>query len=333
MISKILVTGGAGFIGSHAVRALIAAGYGVVVVDNLSKGFKAAIEPKAKFIQLDLNDQEALEKVFAAEKIEAVLHFAGSIEVGLSMIHPEQFFENNLLNGVKLLEAMRKNGVNKIIFSSTAAVYGNPKSVPIREDAELNPTNFYGQSKLMFEQVLKKYDEIFGFKFAALRYFNAAGADMSGQIGQAYDPPTHIIPRFVRALLAAKNGETVDFQVNGNDYPTPDGTCIRDYIHVSDLVDAHVLALQYLFDGGASDVFNLGNGQGFSVQEVIDVAQKVSGYPLKYEFGARRAGDPARLVADAQKARTILNWKPQYASLEDIVGSAWRWHEGHPKGY
>ena len=325
----VLVTGGAGYIGSHAVRALINQGYRVTVLDNFSKGHVQAVHTDAHVVKMDLADAKSLSGLFEQEKFDAVMHFAGLIEVGLSMKEPARFFETNVVYGVNLLEAMRAAKVNKIIFSSTAAVYGNPKVTPIREDAELAQTNFYGQSKLFFENILKKYDEFFGFKFAALRYFNAAGADPSGEIGQDYEPSTHIVPRVLQYAL----GKISDFKIYGNDFKTPDGTCIRDYIHVNDLVDAHLLALEYLFGGGESDVFNLGNGQGFSVLEVIETARKVTGLPLKVEVGPRREGDPAVLVADSAKAKKVLHWNPRLFRLEDIVSTAWKWHQKHPNGY
>lgn len=325
----ILVTGGAGFIGSHAVRALVNSGYRVTVVDNLSKGHASAVHPRAHFVQMDLADVVKLVGFFQKESFDAVMHFAGLIEVGLSMKQPAEFFESNVVNGVHLLEAMRLAGVKTIIFSSTAAVYGNPKVTPIREDSELSQTNFYGQSKLFFENILEKYDEFYGFRYTALRYFNAAGADPSGEIGQDYEPSTHIVPRVLQYAL----GKIKDFKIYGNDFPTPDGTCVRDYIHVNDLVDAHLLALEYLFNGGTSDVFNLGNGKGFSVHEVIETARKVTGLSLPVDAGPRREGDPAVLVADSTKAKKILGWTPKLFRLEDIVGTAWKWHQGHPNGY
>lgn len=328
-MKNVLVTGGAGYIGSHAVQALIAGGYAVTVIDNLSKGHRQAVHPQAKFIELDLADQKGLEQVFSDGSFDAVMHFAGSIEVALSMREPAQFFQNNCVNGVDLLEAMRKAGVKNIIFSSTAAVYGNPKKVPIKETALLKPTNFYGQSKLIFEQLLQQYEQMFGFRFVALRYFNAAGAASSGQIGQDYEPSTHLIPRVLKAAL----GQITDLKVFGNDYPTQDGTCIRDYIHVTDLVDAHVLALEYLFKKKRSSVFNLGNGQGFSVLHVLHLAQKMTGRKIPYRFGERRQGDPAVLVADSSKAKKILTWQPRLYRLEDIIKTAWQWHLNHPKGY
>ncbi len=328
-MKHILVTGGAGYIGSHAVRALVRKGYKVTVLDNLSKGHREAVDPQAEFINLDLADGQALQKLFSLQKFDGVMHFAGLIEVGLSMKKPADFFESNVVHGVNLLEAMRMGNVQTIIFSSTAAVYGNPKTVPILENAELAQTNFYGQSKYFFEQILKKYDEFYGFRFAALRYFNAAGADSSGEIGQDYEPSTHIVPRVLQYAL----GKIADFKIYGEDFPTEDGTCIRDYVHVSDLVDAHLLALEYLFSGGQSDIFNLGNGKGFSVKEVIETARKVTGMALPVEAGPRREGDPAILVADSGKAKSVLGWKPELYRLEDIVGTAWQWHQKHPDGY
>ncbi len=327
-MSKILVTGGAGYIGSHAVKVLCECGYKVTVVDNLSKGHREAVSQRAAFAELDLADTDLLKEFFRSQKFDAVMHFAGFIEVGESMLCPEKYFRNNLANGVNLLEAMRVGGVNKMIFSSTAAVYGNPESVPIKEDSLKNPTNFYGHSKLLFEEVLRKYDELFGLRFTALRYFNACGADMNGEIGQDYRPDTHIIPRVLKHYL----GVYPQINLNGTDYPTKDGTCVRDYIHVTDLVDAHVKALEYLLKDGKSDAFNLGNGNGYSVKEVIDMAEKVVGRKGKVVVGPRREGDPPVLIADSTKAREILGWRPKY-TLEEIVSSAWKWHSAHPDGY
>lgn len=328
-MKHVLVTGGAGYIGSHAVRALVRTGYRVTVLDNLAKGHREAVDAQAAFVQLDLADAGAVAELLKKTKFDAVMHFAGLIEVGLSMKEPARFFQTNVVYGLHLLEAMRTAGVNKIIFSSTAAVYGNPKQIPIKEDAELSQTNFYGQSKYFFEQILKKYDEFYGFRFASLRYFNAAGADPSGEIGQDYEPSTHIVPRVLQYAI----GKIKDFKIYGDDFPTEDGTCVRDYIHVNDLVDAHLLALEYLFKGGKSDVFNLGNGKGFSVKEVIETARKITGLALPVAVGSRREGDPAVLVADSQKAKKVLGWNPRLYKLEDIVGTAWKWHQGHPDGY
>ncbi len=328
-MKKILVTGGAGYIGSHAVKALLKADFGVVVVDNLSKGYREAVDARARFVELDLGDREALKKVFQENDFSAVMHFAGSIEVGLSMQDPAQFFQNNVVNGLNLLEAMHATGVKNIIFSSTAAVYGNPEKIPIKENAQLNPTNFYGQSKLMFEQLLQKYEQFYGFKYISLRYFNAAGADETATIGQDYDPPTHIVPRVLKAAF----GQIDNFKVFGTDYSTKDGTCIRDYIHVSDLADAHILTLKHLLKKNRSNIFNLANGNGFSVLEVIKTAEKIIGNKIAYEIGPRREGDPSVLIADSTKASKILNWKPRFSSLEAIVASAWKWHLTHPFGY
>ena len=330
-MQNILVTGGAGYIGSHAVRALVDAGYGVTVLDNLAKGHVEAIPAGVRFIQMDLGDAAGLRELFVREKFDAVMHFAGVLEVGESMREPARYFETNVVYGVNLLEAMRVAGVRTIIFSSTAAVYEAPRvaGAGISEDAVLNPTNFYGQSKLFFENILRKYEYFYGFKFCALRYFNAAGADASAEIGQDYEPATHVVPRVLQYAL----GKISDFKIFGDDFETPDGTCVRDYIHVTDLVDAHLLALKYLFSGGASTIFNLGNGRGFSVREVIEMARRVTGLDLSVLVGSRREGDPAVLVADSTKAQQILGWKPKFFSLKDIVGSAWKWHKSHPNGY
>ena len=328
-IMKILVTGGAGFIGSHAVKALLEAGNEVTVVDNLSKGHIEAVDSRADFFQLDLEDRAALEKVFQKNNFHAVMHFAGSIEVGLSMRDPVLFLQNNVLNGLNLLEVMRAHDVKKIIFSSTAAVYGNPQKIPIKENAKNNPTNFYGQSKLMFEELLRKYEQFYDFRYIILRYFNAAGSDKTGEIGQDYEPSTHLITRVLKTAL----GQINNFKVFGTDYETKDGTCIRDYIHVSDLADAHVLALKYLLEKDRSNIFNLANGNGFSVLEVIKTAEKITGKKNLYEIGPRREGDPAILVSDSNKAQKILQWKPRFGSLEDIISSSWKWHLLHPHGY
>ncbi len=323
------MTGGAGYIGSHAVRALVQDGHEVVVIDNLSKGYRKAVHPKTEFVELDLADSVRLADVFRHHRFDAVMHFAGLIEVGLSMREPGIFFQNNCMNGVNLLEAMRAAGVKNIIFSSTAAVYGNPEKVPIPETAPTSPTNFYGYSKLVFEQILEQYRKFYGLQYVALRYFNACGADPSGEIGQAYAPPTHLIPRVLQSLL----GEIHDLKLYGTDYPTADGTCIRDYIHVSDLVDAHLLALQQLLSSQKSDVFNLGNALGFSVRQVLAVIENVTGQKVQISETARREGDSAILVADASKAKNILGWQPKFSGLQEIVGSAWKWHKSHPHGY
>lgn len=328
MARNILVTGGAGYIGSHAVKALCDLGYEVTVLDNLSKGHPHAVDKRVSFVHMDLADSEELNHVMGERQFDAVMHFAGSIEVGLSMQKPALFLQNNVMNGQNLLEAMRAAGCKNIIFSSTAAVYGNPRTIPIPETAPLEPTNYYGVTKLLFENLLQKYDEFYGLRFVALRYFNAAGADASGDMGEDHADETHLIPR---ALKAVQGGPTL--KVFGSDYDTPDGTCIRDYVHVTDLVEAHVLALEYLFKESESDVFNLGNGNGFSVQEVIQAVEKVTGQNALHEKAPRREGDPARLVADSSKAKKVLGWEPRHAGLEEIVASAWEWHSKHPQGY
>lgn len=324
MAEKILVTGGAGYIGSHAVKALCDHDYEVVVLDNLSKGHGGAIDVRASFVHMDLANKDDLVAFMKEESFDGVIHFAGSIEAGLSMQEPDLFLQNNVMNGQNLLEAMRASDCTNIIFSSTAAVYGNPEEIPIAENARLEPTNYYGVTKLLFENLLQKYDEFYGFKYCALRYFNAAGADVSGDLGEAHDPETHLIPRILG---------TADLKIFGTDYDTKDGTCVRDYIHVTDLVDAHVLALKYLFKEKKSDVFNLGNGNGFTVKEVIAATEKALGKEIPYEEAPRREGDPAVLVADSSKAKKILGWDPQYADLEEIIASAWKWHSAHPEGY
>lgn len=341
-MKKILVTGGAGYIGSHAVKALCDEGYMVTVVDNLSKGHGDALDGRAEFIHEDLKNFEFVNLLIGERKFDAVMHFAGSTEVSVSMSHPRDFVENNVMNGANLLEAVRLNGGGsggnggtKIIFSSTAAIYGNPVGDLITEEDSKNPTNIYGMTKMVFENLLRKYDEFFGVKYVALRYFNAAGADGSGLIGEDHDPETHLIPNVLKAALngASQKKSAYGLKIFGTDYPTKDGTCVRDYIHVTDLVDAHLKALEYLFKGGESNVFNLGNGSGFSVKEVVEAARKVTGFPVVYEEAPRRAGDPPVLVADSAKAKKILGWKPVYISIESIIESAWKWHKSHPEGY
>jgi UDP-glucose 4-epimerase len=347
-MNKILVTGGAGYIGSHAVRALVKAGHRVVVADNLSKGHMEAVDPGAVFVKLDLADVDGLRGLFRENDFNAVMHFAGSIEVGQSMKEPALYMRNNVMNGVNLLEAMREAGVKNIIFSSTAAVYGDPVLVRkhedgyanefgdpyrfppnLKEDDSLNPGNFYGVTKLVFENLLKKYDEFWGIKSVSLRYFNAAGADGSGAIGEDHFPETHLIPRIMGTLLGKYDG----LKVFGADYDTPDGTCIRDYVHVTDLVDAHLLGLNFLHKERKSAIFNLGYGYGFSVMDVIRKTEKVTGKKVTYTVVKRREGDPARLLADASKARGYLNWRPRFTRLDEIILSAWKWHSAHPGGY
>ena len=325
----ILVCGGAGYIGSHAVHALIEKGEQVVIVDNLQTGHRGALNPKAKFYEGDIRDASVLDKIFTENKVEAVIHFAANSLVGESMEKPLLYFNNNVYGMQVLLEAMVRHGVDKIVFSSTAAVYGEPKRVPIHEDDETCPTNTYGETKLTMEKMMKWVSRANGVRYVSLRYFNAAGALPDGSIGEAHATETHLIP----LILQVPTGRRDHITVFGDDYPTPDGTCLRDYIHVVDLADAHVLALEYLRKGGASDIFNLGNGQGFSVKEMIAAAEKATGRSIKVEIGARRAGDPAQLIASSEKARSVLGWKPQFTDVEQVIGTAWRWHEHHPHGY
>jgi len=325
----ILVCGGAGYIGSHAVHALVEKGEQVVIVDNLQTGHRGALNPAAKFYEGDIRDAAVLDKIFTENKIEAVIHFAANSLVGESMEKPLLYFNNNVYGMQVLLEAMVRHGVDKIVFSSTAATYGEPKRVPIHEDDETCPTNTYGETKLTMEKMMKWVSRANGVRYVSLRYFNAAGALPDGSIGEAHKTETHLIP----LILQVPTGRRDHITVFGDDYPTPDGTCLRDYIHVVDLADAHVLALEYLRKGGASDIFNLGNGQGFSVKEMIAAAEKATGRSIKVEIGARRAGDPAQLIASSEKARTVLGWKPQFTDVEQVIGTAWKWHESHPHGY
>ena len=325
----ILVCGGAGYIGSHAVHALVEKGEEVVIVDNLQTGHRGALNPAAKFYEGDIRDTSVLDRIFTENKIEAVIHFAANSLVGESMEKPLLYFNNNVYGMQVLLEAMVRHGVDKIVFSSTAATYGEPKRVPIHEDDETCPTNTYGETKLTMEKMMKWVSRANGVRYVSLRYFNAAGALPDGSIGEDHKTETHLIP----LILQVPTGRRDHITVFGDDYPTPDGTCLRDYIHVVDLADAHVLALEYLRKGGASDIFNLGNGQGFSVKEMIAAAEKATGRSIKVEIGARRAGDPAQLIASSEKARSVLGWKPQFTDVEQVIGTAWRWHEHHPHGY
>lgn len=325
----ILVCGGAGYIGSHAVHQLIARGEEVVIVDNLQTGHRGALHPQATFCEGDIRDAAALDRIFTERSIEAVLHFAANSLVGESMEQPLLYFNNNVYGMQVLLEAMVRHGVDKIVFSSTAAVYGEPKRVPIREDDETNPTNAYGETKLTMEKMMKWVSRASGVRYVSLRYFNAAGALPDGSIGEDHKTETHLIP----LILQVPTGRRDHITVYGDDYPTPDGTCLRDYIHVVDLADAHMRALDYLRRGGESDIFNLGSGSGFSVKEMIAAAEKATGRTIAVEIGARRAGDPAQLIASSEKARTVLGWQPQFTDVEEVIGTAWRWHAAHPHGY
>ncbi len=325
----VLVLGGAGYIGSHTVHELIDDGRDVVVIDNLLTGFAQAVHPNARFYEADIRDRAALDAIFERERIEGVIHFAASSQVGESMTDPLKYWENNVSGTIVLLRAMVEHGIDKIVFSSTAATYGEPESVPIMESDRTEPTNCYGDTKLTMEKIMGWVGLAHGLRSVALRYFNAAGAHESGEIGEAHGPETHLIP----LILQVPNGQRESIGVFGTDYPTKDGTCIRDYIHVSDLARAHIQAIDYLIAGGQSDVFNLGSGQGFSVNEMIAVARRVTGHPIPVEVSPRRAGDPAQLIASSEKARRILGWSPELDDVEAIVSSAWKWHRGHPNGY
>jgi len=325
----ILVLGGAGYIGSHTVKMLCESGESVIVADNLATGYKKAIHPKAKFYEGDLRDSSFLRKIFENEDIDSVIHFAAYSLVGESVEEPLKYYNNNVCGTEALLEAMEKYRVKNIVFSSTAATYGEPERVPITETDNTIPTNPYGETKLSIEKMFKWEDRAKGLRFVSLRYFNACGADESGEIGEAHNPETHLIP----LILQVPNGQRKSISVFGTDYPTKDGTCIRDYIHVTDLASAHILAVKYLRNGGKSDIFNLGNGVGFSVREVIETARKVTGEKIPSVDMPRRAGDPAQLIASSEKAKSILGWTPEHDGLEEIISSAWKWHKSHPFGY
>ncbi|MFL0268704.1 UDP-glucose 4-epimerase GalE [Candidatus Clostridium radicumherbarum] len=324
----ILVCGGAGYIGSHMVAALLEKGEEVVVLDNFQKGHREAILGGSVY-EGDLRDRSVLDKVFTENNIDAVIDFAADSLVGESVTEPLKYFENNVGGTLSLLRAMKDYGVKNIVFSSTAATYGEPESTPILESDRTFPTNPYGESKLTVEKILKWCDNAYGIKYTALRYFNAAGAHESGKIGEDHRPESHLIPLIIEAAL----GKREKIMIFGDDYNTEDGTCVRDYIHVMDLSQAHLLAVDRLRKGGESRIFNLGNGKGFSVKEVIEVTRKVTGREIKAEVAPRRAGDPAVLIASSQKAIDELGWKPKFASLETIIKTAWNWHLNHPEGY
>lgn len=325
----ILVLGGAGYIGSHTVYALIEKGVDVVVIDNLETGHIEAVHEKARFYKGDIRDRAFVDSVLDKEKIDAVIHFAANSLVGESMVNPLKYYDNNV-NGTKvLLQSMVAHGLDKIVFSSTAATYGEPEKVPILETDRTEPTNTYGETKLVMEKMFKWTDRAHGLKYVSLRYFNACGAHVSGKIGEAHSPETHLIPLILQVPL----GQREYISIFGDDYDTSDGTCIRDYIHVTDLAQAHILAVDYLMKGNESNIFNLGNGVGFTVKEVIDTARKVTGHEIPARIAERRAGDPARLIASSDKARQVLLWKPEHADLEEIISTAWNWHKNHPNGY
>ena len=323
----ILVTGGAGYIGSHTVAELQRQGYDVVVLDNLEYGHREAVRDCPLLVG-DLLNPEQVEATFEAYDIEGVIHFAAYVEVGESMRNPAKYFRNNVQGTVNLASAMIRNGVRDIVFSSSCAVYGQPDTVPVTEEESTKPESVYGASKLMAEQILHWFDVCYGLRYVALRYFNAAGAAADGTLGDEYKPATRIIPVLMEYLL----GQRPRFIINGNDYPTPDGTCIRDYIHVDDLATAHVAALRYLAAGNPSDVFNLGTGQGHSNLEIVDMVRQVTGLDFEVEIGPRRPGDAAMIWADNRKARRVLGWEPRYG-LREIIEHAWRWHSTHPDGY
>jgi UDP-glucose 4-epimerase len=323
--STILVTGGAGYIGSHAVLALKQAGYKVVIFDNLEYGHQELVDSVlgVELFVGDTRDRASLDRVFATHKIDAVMHFAAYIAVGESVEKPAMYYENNVVGTLNLLEAMRAANIHKLVFSSTCAVYGIPASTPIVEDCPFAPISPYATSKLMVENMLTDFDTAYGFKSVRFRYFNASGADPMGRLGEDHTPETHLVP----LVLFAAMGKREHISVYGTDYPTPDGTCIRDYIHVQDLATAHVLGLGYLLKGGDSQVFNLGNGNGYSVKEVIETAKKVTGKEIKVVYGDRRAGDPSILVGSSDRVRKVLGWNPEFPKLEDIIAHAWQWHQ------
>lgn len=323
---NILVTGAAGYIGSICSEVLLARGHSVVALDSLIEGHRAAVPPAAKFYLCDLANRPELDKVFAAERLDAVMHFAGEALVAKSVREPSTFYAANIACGVNLLDAMIRHGIGKLIFSSTAAVYGEPETVPIPEDHKKAPINPYGKSKWIFEQILADYRADAGLQYAALRYFNAAGA--SAALGEAHRQETHLIPRVLDAAL----GREQHVQVFGSDYPTPDGTCIRDYVHVLDIAESHVLALEQM-DRVSGQAFNVGNSRGFSILEVLEVARRITKRAIPHQLCPRRPGDPAVLVASADKLRRDLAWVPQHSSLEEIVASAWDWKQRHPNGY
>jgi len=328
---RVLVTGGAGYIGSVVAGELLQAGHEVVIYDNLSHGHRQAVPKNAELVVGDLADRAALDHLLRSRAIDAVMHFAALIEAGESMKAPETFFRNNTANALTLLEAMLATGVKRFVFSSTAALFGNPERTPIEEDDPLRPTNAYGESKLLVERMLGWFHQIHGLRYASLRYFNAAGASRPDR-GEAHQPETHLIPRILEVAL----GRAKHVNIFGTDYPTSDGTCVRDYIHVSDLARAHVLALSALEKASESFrplIYNLGNGQGFSVRQVVEVARQITGHPIPVIESPRRAGDPAVLIASSEKIRRELGWQPKFPDLKTIVESAWQWHRSHPDGY
>ena len=324
---NILVVGGAGYIGSHMVKMLSKAGHDVVTLDNLSNGYEDAVK-YGKFVEGDIADASLLDELFAGAAFDGVMHFASYSQVGESVEKPSMYYRNNVTNTQVLLDAMVKHGIKHFIFSSTAATFGEPEYTPIDEAHPQKPINPYGHSKLMVEQILSDFDHAYGLKSVCLRYFNAAGADPEGELGERHIPETHLIP----LVLQAASGRRDNITIFGSDYDTPDGTCIRDYIHINDLCSAHLLGLEHLVAGGDSKAYNMGNGQGYSIREVIDVAKKVTGNDFKVVMGERRDGDPARLVADSKLLQAELGWQPEYPELEVIIRHAWEWEQKYPWG-
>lgn len=324
----ILVCGGAGYIGSHMVRTLVEKGLPVAVLDNLQSGHRAAVAPGARFIQGDVRDEADLDKALGLG-VTDVIHFAANSLVGESVENPLKYYDNNVHGMEVLLRALVRRKVPRIVFSSTAATYGEPKKIPIEETDPTCPTNPYGETKLAMEKMMKWVENAHGLRYVSLRYFNVAGAWPDGSLGEDHRPETHLIPLVLRVPL----GQATRINVFGDDYDTPDGTCLRDYVHVCDLAQAHLLALEHLQKGAGSGVFNLGSARGFSVKEIIEAAERVTGRPIKRETKPRRAGDPARLVADSAKAKKILGWRPKYDRVEDIIATAWAWHQKHPNGW
>ncbi len=326
---KVLVTGGAGYIGSHAVRELLAAGHGVVVYDSLVKGHRRAVPPGVPFVKGDIRNAALLAETFEVFPIDAVMHFAAVSEVGESMADPAKYYRDNVAATLSLLESLKKAEIKKIVFSSTAAVYGEPESCPIREDAALRPTNVYGRTKLIIEGMLADFAMAYGFSYVTLRYFNAAGALPAGGVGEDHSPESHLIPLILQTAL----GRRAAISMYGSDYPTPDGTCIRDYIHVTDLATAHVLAIEHLMAGGEPRTYNLGSQHGLSVKEVIEKAKKITGVDFPVVEAPRRPGDPAVLVASSARFQTDFKWQMRHSDADTILRTAWEWHRGHPDGY
>lgn len=326
---NILVTGGAGYIGSHTVKALLGKGHSVTVLDNLSRGHRKAVPADVELIEEDIHHLDRVKQILTDRNIEGVMHFAAHSQVGESMVNPTIYYDNNIVGSYYLLEAVRQAGVPYMVFSSTAAVYGEPEQTPITEDMPYAPTNVYGQTKLMIEHMLAQFSRAYGLRYVALRYFNAAGADAGGMIGEDHTPETHLIPLILQTAL----GQRRSIKIFGTDYPTADGTCIRDYIHVTDLADAHVRVLDYLAHGGQSQYFNLGTQHGMSVRQMIETAKKVTGRDFAVEEAPRRAGDPAVLIASSEKIQAVTGWRPVHSDVEHIIADAWNWHRMHPEGY